>query len=427
MSKIEVVHPSRHFRGSPMIPGDKSISHRSLILGALANGKTEVTGILESEDIHSTARCLRQMGVKITHSGDKTFVEGIGEQGFSSPYGILDCGNSGTTIRLLMGVLAGQNIQANLTGDASLVRRPMRRVAEPLQQMGAKITLTHGDYAPCTVYGGPLRSISYELKVASAQIKTAILLSALRAEGTTRLSGQIQSRDHTERMLSHFGVELDVGQRQILIQGRQALQAAQVHVPGDPSTAAFWMAAASLIPRASLRVENVSLNPTRLGFLRALSRMGANVQSELLKEVPEPFGRVEVTHRDLQGICVTKDEVPSLIDEIPLLAVLATQAHGTTLIEGAGELRVKESDRIEAVVSNLKCMGVEIETQNDTLRIEGPQQLRGAQIQSFHDHRIAMAFSIAGLVAEGSTEIQNADCVRISYPNFFSTLRELTQ
>jgi 3-phosphoshikimate 1-carboxyvinyltransferase len=421
------IRPTRTFKGSPVIPGDKSISHRGLIFGALAEGRTEVIDILESGDVQSTARCLQQLGVKISKSGNRTLVDGVGIRGFKAPNEILDCGNSGTTIRLLMGVLAGQNFEARMTGDSSLIKRPMKRVAEPLRKMGAQFELTREDYAPLTVKGGKLHGVTYELKVASAQIKTAITLAGLLAEGTTTITGEIHSRDHTERLLKYFGAQLQATSDAVSISGGQKLKACTVQVPGDPSTAAFWMAAASLIPGASLELHNIALNPTRIGFLKALQRMGAKVETQMTSENPEPIGTIRVFSGPLRGVKISKDEVPTLIDELPLLAVLATQAQGVTEVEGAEELRVKESDRIEAVATNLRAMKGQIEVRPDGYRIQGIQKLHGAKIDSFHDHRIAMAFSIAGLIAEGETDILHPDCVGISYPAFFDTLKDLTQ
>jgi 3-phosphoshikimate 1-carboxyvinyltransferase len=303
----------------------------------------------------------------------------------------------------------------------------MKRVAEPLRQMGAQFELTKNDYAPLTVKGTDLHGVNYELKVASAQIKTAITLAGLLAKGTTTITGEIHSRDHTERLLKHFGVHLDVKPDSVSISGGQKMKATTVQVPGDPSTAAFWMAAASLIPGAEVELHNIVLNPTRIGFLRALERMGAKVETKMTSENPEPIGTIRVSPGTLRGIKISKEEVPTLIDELPLLAVLATQAQGVTEVEGAEELRVKETDRIEAVAVNLRAMKAQIEVRPDGYRIQGPQKLYGAQINSFHDHRIAMAFSIAGLIAQGETEIQHPDCVGISYPGFFDTLKELTQ
>ncbi len=415
------------FRGRPVIPGDKSISHRGLLFGAMAEGRSEVTGILESGDVQSTARCLRALGVRIESSGDRTWIEGMGT-GFRPPAEPLDCGNSGTTMRLLMGVLAGRPLSATLVGDSSLIKRPMRRVAEPLRMMGAKIDLAQDNFAPLTIHGCRLHGIDYDLKIASAQIKSAIILAALTADGVTRISGEIHSRDHSERLLAHYGAKVETLPSGVIqIEGPQRLRSGSLRVPGDPSAAAFWMAAASLVPSASVEMENVSLNPTRIGFLRALQRMGADIAIEITTQEPEPAGSIRVKARELRATEIMPDEVPSLIDELPLIAVLASQAEGRTVVRGAEELRVKESDRIEAVAANLRAMGAKIETLPDGFVIEGPQDLRGAEIESFHDHRIAMAFSIAGLVASGETTILASDCVSISYPAFYETLKELTR
>lgn len=422
-----IIIKAKKFNGKPIIPGDKSISHRALILGALAEGTSEVVDILEGEDVQSTAHCLRELGVVITKEANKTFIKGIGDQGFRNPDKILDCGNSGTTMRVMMGVLAGRAVTATLSGDASLVKRPMKRVSEPLLKMGANFKLSNDNYAPLTVTGGRIHGIDYELKIASAQIKSAIIMAALTAEGTTRIFGEIGSRDHTERLLPHFGVEIKTSDKEITILGGQSLKANTVKIPSDPSTAAFWIGAASIITGATLELENVSLNPTRIGFIYVLKRMGAEIETEIVSALPEPVGKIRVRFSGLKGGNISKEEVPSLIDEIPLIAVLATQAHGVTEVRGAEELRVKESDRLHAVATNLQAMGCEIEIFPDGFRIEGPQKLVGAEIITFHDHRIAMAFSIAGLVAEGETTILDSECVAVSYPNFYETLNQLVR
>jgi 3-phosphoshikimate 1-carboxyvinyltransferase len=424
---IESVTSCSRFSGNPKIPGDKSISHRSLILGALAEGTTQVLNLLDSADVRSTARCLSQLGVKIKQSGNHTWVEGMASTDWKNPTSALDCGNSGTTIRLLMGLIASKEIQATLTGDSSLVLRPMKRIAEPLEQMGAKIVLSHRNYAPLTVVGQSLKAIDYSLPVASAQLKTALMIAALSARGTTVLRGQIQSRDHTERLLRHFGARLESTPTEIQIPGQQQLKANTVEVPGDPSTASFWLAAANLIPGAELELDQISLNPTRLGFIRVLERMGANLKILLTRETPEPLGTIRVRWAPLSGTRILREEIPSLVDELPILAVLASQVQGVTEVEGAEELRVKESDRLEAIAANLRAMGVTLEVRPDGFRIEGPQKLRGARIHTHQDHRIAMAFSVAGMVASGTTEIEDAECVGVSYPTFFKTLKELTQ
>lgn len=423
----QVLSRAKSFAGNPLIPGDKSISHRGLILGALASGTSEVVDILESEDVQSTARCLRELGVVITKKGRSTFIEGIGSRGLKKPERILDCGNSGTTMRVMMGVLAGRNITATLTGDQSLVKRPMKRVSEPLKRMGANFSLTDNDFAPLTVVGGKIHAVDYELKIASAQIKTAIIMAALTAEGTTRLTGEIGSRDHTERLLPHFGGKISVSNTEISVPGGQTLSANVVKVPSDPSTAAFWIGAASIIPGATLELHHISLNPTRTGCIEVLKRMGANIRTEVTAEHPEPVGNIFVKSAPLTGVSISKEEVPSLIDELPLLAVLATQAGGIMEVHGAEELRVKESDRLEALAANLRAMGAKIETFSDGFRTSGPQKLKGANIQSMHDHRIAMAFSIAALVSDGETTIHDSECISISYPDFYETLKGLTR
>lgn len=421
----KIIFKAKKFSGKPSIPGDKSISHRGLILGALASGTSEIIDILEGEDVQSTAHCLRELGVTITKVKNSTYIKGIGESGFKNPDKILDCGNSGTTMRVMMGVLAGRPLTATLSGDASLNKRPMKRVSGPLQLMGANFTLSNENYAPLTVHGGKIHSIDYELKIASAQIKTAIIMAALCTEGTTRLYGEIGSRDHTERLLPHFGVNLESTDKEIKILGGQSLKANIVKVPSDPSTAAFWIGAASIIPGGFLELDNISLNPTRIGFIYALQKMGADIETEIITAKPEPVGKIRVRFSGLKGGNISKEEVPSLIDEIPLIAVLATQAHGVTEVRGAEELRVKESDRLQAVATNLRAMGCEIEIFHDGFRIEGPQKLTGAVIETFNDHRIAMAFTIAGLVAEKETHILDAECVAVSYPDFYETLNEL--
>ncbi len=423
-----VIQPSFKFSGNPTIPGDKSISHRALIFGAMAEGKTMIEGLLESADIQSTAECLKLLGVEISSKNNLTLVQGRGLQGFISPNKLLDCGNSGTTIRLLMGLLCGQNnFSAELIGDTSLVRRPMKRVTEPLALMGARLEMLNHDFAPIKIQGCPLQGIDYELKIASAQIKTALILAALRANGRTCLSGQIHSRDHTERMLHSFGVEIKASDSMMIIQGGQKLQAQDIKVPGDPSAAAFWIAGACLIPSSNIEMHNISLNPSRLGFIRILQKMGAEIQMEITREYPEPVGNLRLRATPLKGVKVHPDDIPSMIDELPLLAILASQAEGATEVIGAEELRFKETDRIEAVATNLRAMGGEIETRADGFIISGKQKLYGAVLKSFHDHRIAMSFSLAALIADGESLIEGADCVRISYPDFYKTLQSLTE
>jgi 3-phosphoshikimate 1-carboxyvinyltransferase len=429
----QYVSRARALQGKPIIPGDKSISHRGLILGSLAHGTTEIIDALDAGDTRSTWNCLSSLGVMIHKKDHRTWVvRGMGDRPFQEPAAFLDCGNSGTSLRLLMGVLAGARSEraliSRLQGDASLNRRPMKRVAEPLRQMGAQIALTSENFAPVTIQSTRLHGVDYELKIASAQLKSALLLAGISAQGTLSLRGEIQSRDHTERMLAHFGASIRATPQEISLECGQKLRSAQVQVPGDPSTASFWMAAASILPGSRIEMENISLNPTRLGFLNALKRMGAKLTTELHEEKPEPRGRIVAESGALQGVKIGGNEIPGLIDELPLLAIVATQADGLTEVTGASELRVKESDRLEAIAQGLREMGAEIELLTDGFRIQGPQKLKAACIQSFHDHRIAMAFSIAGLVANdstGATVIENAECVAISYPSFYETLASL--
>ncbi len=429
--KNRIVRPTNQFTGTPLVPGDKSISHRALIIGALSEGRTLIKGLLDSADVQATAECLQMMGLQISQKNNITEVIGRGLFGFRSPRQTLNCGNSGTTLRLLMGLLAGQkNFSSELTGDKSLIRRPMKRVADPLRLMGADLILTEENFAPLKIHGAALHGIDYELKIASAQIKTALILAALTSEGKTRITGQIHSRDHTERMLKSLGVEIKTTATQIEIAGGQKIEPSTILVPGDPSTAAFWLAGACLIPGAEVEMQRISLNPSRLGFVRVLQKMGAPIEMEMTHENAEPVGRLRLRHRDISGflkaVRIEATEIPSLIDELPLLAVLATQAEGLTEVFGAHELRVKETDRIEAIANNLRSMGGNIETRPDGFSIQGPQKLQGAALQSFDDHRIAMAFSIAALIADGESLIENADCVGVSYPEFFNILQLMT-
>ncbi|OFZ54327.1 MAG: 3-phosphoshikimate 1-carboxyvinyltransferase [Bdellovibrionales bacterium RIFOXYC1_FULL_54_43] len=415
------------FSGRTDIPGDKSVSHRSLIFGAISDGTTEVTNLLDSGDVQSTESCLRALGAEFKRTQDRVLVTGRGLHGLHPSEEVLDCGNSGTTIRTMMGLLAGQSFSSGMTGDQSIQRRPMKRAAEPLRKMGAKIELTREDFAPITIRGTNLVGVDYDLKVASAQVKTALLLAGLYASGTTTVRGSIGTRDHTERMLPHFGVRIRKTASEISITSGQKLIASPVRVPGDPSSAAFWMGAASIVKDGMVEIENVCLNPTRTGFFEVLRRMGAKIEQEITCESPEPIGNIRVTCQSLRATEVSPDEIPSMVDEVPLLAIVASQAEGTTIVHGAEELRVKESDRLEAVATNLRAMGARIETFKDGYSITGPQKLHGAVINSFDDHRIAMSFAVASLIAKGTTEIQNHECVMISYPRFFEVLRRLSR
>ncbi|HEY5258124.1 MAG TPA: 3-phosphoshikimate 1-carboxyvinyltransferase [Candidatus Baltobacteraceae bacterium] len=412
-------------RGELRVPGDKSIAHRALIFGSLAHGWTRIAGLPRGEDVASTIRALGTLGVAISRNDESAIVMGRGPDALDARGADVDCGNSGTTMRLLMGALAGGRTRVRLTGDASLSKRPMRRVSGPLAELGARVHLALGDRAPLEVEGTPLAGANCELKLPSAQVKSALLLAALRARGTTRLTGMLDSRDHTERMLPMFGARLESRDGEIVVEGGQRLRGAFVRVPGDASSAAFWIAAGSVVPGALLRLRDVGVNPTRLGFVRALTRMGAKISVLPLAREGEPVADITVEYAPLHAIELTAADVPDLIDELPLLAVVATQATGRTVVRGASELRVKESDRIEAVARFLRAMGATIETFDDGFAIEGPQALHGAKVQPQDDHRIAMAGAVAGLVATGETIVADAECASVSYPEFFDTLGQL--
>lgn len=408
-----------------IVPGDKSISHRAIMLGALSNGTCCITNFLEGEDCLSTMEAFRKLGVQIEHPEPGTVIVHGTKGRFTAPTSEIDCGNSGTTVRLMSGILSAQPFQTRLVGDASLSKRPMRRVIEPLTQMGGRL---HADGAngtlPLVIEGGPLTGIRYELPHASAQVKSAILLAGLFASGKTTVVEPATTRDHTERMLEFFQVRTLRNGNEITIHGGQTLESRDFRVPGDISSAAFWLVAAAARPGARLLIDNVGLNPTRTAILRVLITMGARVR-EIVENVTEgePSGTIEVEGRKLHGTVIEGDIIPNLIDEIPAIAIAAALAEGKTTIRGAAELRVKETDRIAAIATNLRAMGVPVEEFDDGMEITGGAKLRGATLESFGDHRIAMAFAIAGLIADGETIIKNVECVATSYPGFEDTLR----
>jgi 3-phosphoshikimate 1-carboxyvinyltransferase len=416
------------------VPGDKSISHRSIMMAALSNGPCEIEGFLPSEDCLSTVNAFRAMGVQIedleTTKWGPTRLRVHGCRGeFSSPSADIDCGNSGTTMRLLSGILAGQKegFQARLIGDASLSKRPMRRVIEPLTQMGANIQAEgQGDTAPLLIRGARLHPIDYQSPVASAQVKSAILLASLFTTGKTTVTEPVLSRDHTERMLQYFQVKTLRQDHHLTIWGGQTLESRDFEVPGDMSSAAFWVVAAAAMPGAHLCVHNVGLNESRTGLLKILIRMGAQI-TEVIdhSRCGEPVGRIEVHGGKLCGTTIEGADIPNVIDEIPVIAVAGALAEGKTIIRDAKELRVKESDRIATVTHGLRLMGAQVEEFFDGMEIQGGAHLKGARIDSHGDHRIAMAFAIAGLHAEGETLITGADCIRTSYPGFEDQIREV--
>ena len=417
---------TKTLRGVAAVPGDKSIAHRALLFGALANGWTRITGVPRGADVSATMRALGSCGVQVQCNGDAVIVQGAGREAMRTDGVTIDCGNSGTTMRLLMGVLAGQSGTARLVGDDSLSRRPMRRVAEPLRLMGAAIETTAEGFAPLHVTGtANLQAADHDLTVPSAQLKSALLLAGLGAQGRTRLRGALHSRDHTERMLPQFGVRVQTSKEEISIEGGQQLRGVFLQVPGDPSSAAFLVAAAVLVNDGEIEVRDVLLNPTRLGFVHVLRRMGAHIEIEAHREHPEPVGTIFARSSSLHATTIEAHEVPSVIDELPLLALAATQAEGTTVIRGAAELRVKESDRIDAVARALQAMGVRIETFEDGFTVEGPQPLAAAVIDPRRDHRIAMTAAVAGLISRGEVRVSDAGCAGVSFPGFYTQLQGL--
>lgn len=417
-------HKSHPLKGEITVPGDKSISHRGIMLGALANGTTSITNFLKGADCLSTISCFQKMGIEIEETESEILVHGKGLHGLSAPTEILDAGNSGTTTRLISGILAGQNFSCDLTGDASIQKRPMKRIMTPLSMMGADITSVHNNgCAPLHIKGAPLKGISYQSPVASAQVKSCMLFAGLYADGKTSVTEPFLSRNHSELMLSSFGASIETCGTTATIKPEPVLTAQKVEVPGDISSAAFFIAAGLLIPGSELLIKNVGINPTRDGILRVCKRMGANL--ELLNtrtQCGEPVADVLVKHSELNGTVIEGDLIPTLIDELPVIAVMAACANGETIIRNAEELKVKESNRLEIIVHHLSEMGCDITGTEDGMIIRGGKPLHGAVLDSYLDHRIAMSFAVAGLVADGETEITNADCVNISYPGFYRDL-----
>ena len=427
MKSFTITSPSS-FSGETDIPGDKSISHRAVMVSSISKGRAKVSGFLKSEDCMRTVTCFKSMGIDIDETPSGLIVEGRGLAGLKPPSDILYVGNSGTTIRLLLGILAGQPFKATLTGDESIGRRPMKRVMEPLVRMGASITGRDGDHTPITVQGGKLKPIEYDMPVASAQVKSAILLAGLFASGTTLVRESVPTRDHTERMLEHCGARIERRAGSISISGRHELAAQPIEVPGDISSASFVMAAACLIPGSDVFIRNVGVNPGRTGILDVLHRMGADIEVSDERMISgEPIADIRVKHSTLKGIKLSGAIIPRIIDEIPIIALLATQASGNTEISGAQELRVKESDRIATISSELNKFGADIKALPDGLVIKGGAKLKGAKCKSYSDHRIAMSCSIAGLIAKGATSIEDVECVETSFPGFSGIINKLAQ
>ena len=420
----ETIYP---LRGELEIPGDKSISHRAIMFGSLAQGTTEVTHFLQGDDCLSTISCFQKLGIRIENTTDKILIHGKGLHGLSAPTNVLDCGNSGTTTRLISGILSGQNFTSTLTGDASIQKRPMKRIMEPLSRMGADITSIHGNNcAPLTIKGSQLKGIHYHSPIASAQVKSAILLAGLYADGETRVTEPHVSRNHSEIMLSYFGANIKTEDTTAILLPEPILEGQKIAVPGDISSAAYFIAAGLLVPGSEILLKNVGINPTRDGILRVAKEMGGNI--ELLNvntDNGEPTADLLVKFSALKGITVGGEIIPTLIDEIPIIAIMAAFARGTTIIKDAAELKVKESNRIQVMVDNLKAMGADIESTDDGMIIHGGKDLHGAIIDSHKDHRIAMSFAIASLLADGQVTILDKNCVDISFPTFYQDLNRL--
>lgn len=426
------INPVSSLSGTLSVPGDKSISHRSVMFGAIARGDTVIDGFLNGADCLSTIGCFRRMGVPIEQEGTHVTVHGRGMRGLTAPEGILDVGNSGTTARLMSGILAGQPFPSVLSGDHSLNSRPMGRIVEPLAQMGARIeSMEKNGCAPLAITPSVLHGIHYISPVASAQVKSGILLAGLYADGKTSVTEPALSRNHTELLLSSFGADISseinivTGQATASVLGCRELYGQRITVPGDISSAAYFIAAALLVPGSEVRIKNVGINPTRAGFLRVCKDMGAEIMYENQRFEGEPTADLLVRCQKLTGTVVEGSLIPTLIDEIPMIAVMAAMAEGETVIRDAKELKVKETDRILTVTENLKAMGADVTPTEDGMIIRGTGKLKGAYIDSYLDHRIAMAFAVAGLTAKGPTRIKGSSCVNVSYPAFFETLDSL--
>ncbi len=423
-----IFQPIKQMRGEVTIPGDKSISHRAVMFGSLAEGTTEVTNFLQGADCLSTIDAFRKMGIEIENTPEKILIHGRGLHGLTAPSCVLDMGNSGTTTRLISGILAGQNFECTLTGDASIQKRPMRRIIEPLSMMGGKIVSVNGnDCAPLHITGAPLHGIHYHSKVASAQVKSAILLAGLYADGETLVTEPSLSRNHTEIMLHYFGADISSENKTARICPGPRLQGQKIHVPGDISSAAYFIAAGLLVPGSEILIRNVGINPTRDGILKVAKEMGGNITFLNENYDGEPTADLLVKHSHLHGVVIEGDLIPTLIDELPIINIMAACAEGTTVIRDAAELKVKESNRIDVMVQYLSAMGCDITGTDDGMVIVGGRPLHGTEVDSHLDHRIAMSFAIASLIAEGETKIKGSDVVTISYPDFYKDLERLSQ
>ncbi|MBQ7583478.1 MAG: 3-phosphoshikimate 1-carboxyvinyltransferase [Lachnospiraceae bacterium] len=432
VNTVRISRSRAGFRGELRVPGDKSISHRAVMFGAIAEGVTHINGFLNGADCISTINCFKALGVKIEHDGGTgVTVCGVGLHGLKKPDGVLDCGNSGTTVRLMSGILAGQGFTSTITGDASIRKRPMKRIMTPLMEMGADISSLEGnDCAPLKLRAASLHGIDYRSNIASAQVKSAVLLAGLYAEGETTVTEPALSRNYTELMLSAMGADITRSGLSVTLRPGKPLKAQDITIPGDISSAAYFIGAALILKGSDLLIKNTGINPTRAGIIEVFKAMGGSISLENERtEAGERVADIRVKSSALHGTEISGDIIPTLIDELPLIAVVAAFAEGTTVIRDAAELKVKESDRIALVTKNLKAMGADIEATEDGFIINAsgtPKPLHGVRIDDSLDHRIAMSFAVAGLAAEGDTEIMHPECVSISYPGFFEDLTSLS-
>ena len=421
------ISPVSSLSGAITLPGDKSISHRYAMLAAIAGGDTRIRNYSTGADCHSTLRCLQALGIPVERSGAEVVVRGRGLDGLRAPAGDLDAGNSGSTIRMLSGILAAQPFRTLIYGDDSLSRRPMERIMRPLTRMGARITAREGKYPPLAIEGGELRPIDYELPAPSAQVKTCVLFAGLYADGETVVREPVRSRDHTEIALREFGADVSVLRGVIRLQGRPRLNAHELYVPSDLSSAAFFIVAALLLPGSRLIIRGVGLNPTRSTLLDVLMGMGARIRIlDLEQTAGEPVGDILIEHAPIRGGVIERETTAALIDEIPVLAVLGAASEEGLIVRDASELRVKETDRIATAAENFRRMGIHVEEMEDGMVVPGKQTFRAAQFDSFGDHRIAMAFTVAALHCDGESVIDGADAASVSFPEFYGTLEQLT-
>jgi len=420
----KIIKPVECLRGEIVLPGDKSISHRAVFIGGISEGRTLAKNFLKAEDSERSVSAFREMGVKVEIENKNITVFGSGLKGLKKPGGELYLGNSGTTMRILPGILAGQDFEATLTGDESLSKRPMGRIMEPLKGMGVNIkSKDKNDFPPLTIRGGGVKSIRYTTTVASAQVKSCILFAGLYAHGTTAVTEPFASRDHTERMLELFGAKIAKKGTTVSIEGGCRLCGRELYIPGDISSAAFFIMGACILEGSDLTVRGVGLNHTRLGFLNTLRKMGADIEINKKIDAAEPYGDIRVRYAPLKAAVVEEGNIPFLIDEIPALFIAASQAEGKTVIKGVGELRVKETDRVDSMLDNLGRMGIDTECEKNNVAVNGRKhRLRKARLQSYGDHRTAMSAAIAALASDGECVIENADCVNISFPDFFEIL-----